>query len=621
MSTISPVIRQTRRFNSLFTKILLLLLLLTTLPIVVTGFVVENINSSAAREQEVRLEQQAITLADTIAGRIKDAAESAIMEVYNSTSQLAKSYLTVTENERESRLRDLFTFSPQINSAAYANIEGKVIRAVYRGQVLPGMPKVGEDLTSNVYFTSPFEKQKVTFALPRDSRTANQKPLPLFGVPVINNGKSQGVIIVTFDLNEQWDNLIKEKLSDNPRLRDNIRTYIFNNDNILLANSGFPAPANVQSFVKHDTVLKALSLNTNQPAQRLSNPDTDPATGIQGIVAVLAVKPPITDISNLGLFVTVQEPEDVAFEAVNAARQTTRTQTTLIWLATAIAAVVAFIIGIIAALAIVRPVQKLTKGARTIAAGDLDAQVTIRSQDEIGELADNFNLMAQKLKAANAVAETYLNPKAIEIVRRSYEEDDLTKLETNTEEKIMTLFFSDIVSFTTSTERLGPAQSIARLNAYYEVVSSLLQNNGGKIDKYVADEIVAIFEDGSDHAYQAVKAALLTLEALDEWNRISGFEPVKIRIGINTGECIVANIGSRAARRFDRTVIGDAVNTTQRLMANANHNAIVISEATYMLLGNRVLVAPLEPLALKGKAEKVAAYQVTGLAEKAVAVG
>jgi class 3 adenylate cyclase len=621
MNTGISTARHTRRFNSLFTKILILLLVLTTLPIVVTGFVVENINARAAREQEARLEQQAFTLADTIAGRIKDAAESAIMEVYNAASQLGGTYMTIAENEREARLRDLFSYSPRITSASYANVEGKVIRAVYKGQVLPGMPVLGDDLNSKTYFTSPFEKQKVTFGLPIESRTANQKPLTLFGVPVLNNGKSLGVIIVTFDLNQQWDNLIKAKLNDNPRLRDTIRTYIFNNDNILLANSGFPAPANVQSFVKHDTVLKALADNANQPAQRLSNPDTDPATDVKGIVAILAVKPPIADISNLGLFVTVEEPEDVAFEAVNAARQTATTQTTLIWIATAIAAVVAFIIGIVAALAIVRPVRKLTSGARTIAAGDLDAQVTIRSQDEIGELAENFNLMAQKLKAANAVAETYLNPKAIEMVRRSYEEDDLRKLETNTEEKVMTLFFSDIVSFTTSTEKLGPAQSIARLNAYYEVVSSLLQNTGGKIDKYVADEIVAIFEDGSDHAYQAVKAALLTLEALEMWNRASGFEPVKIRIGINTGECIVANIGSAAARRFDRTVIGDAVNTTQRLMASAAHNSIVISEATCALLGNRVRVQLLEPLALKGKTEKVAAYQGIGLVEKGVAVG
>ena len=611
--------------NSLFVKIAGLLLVLTVVPIFLAGQAVQNLNETVTRQQEQRLEKQAFALADTLAGRIKDAAEASVAEVYNASQLLASNYQQTAEPERESLLSQLFISSPRITDVAYAVQEGKIEEAVSRQQPTSGSPKIGDDVSEQLFFVSPITKQKVTSSIVL--APDRQFPRLILAFPVIkkevkssDKKTAVGVLIVTFDLNEEWPELISNKLND-PELTKNIRSYIVDNKGRLLAQTNnFLRPQNPTQFVRDDSVLKAMASGESQPAQRLSRPDV--ATGVKGIQAILAVKPVVYTATgeqafDLGLVVVVQQPEEQAFNAVTAARQGAADQSNLVWLVTFIAAIVAVVVSVGAALTLIRPLRRLTQGARRIAAGELDTRVQVRSRDEIGELSEVFNLMAQKLLSANAVAESYLNPKAAEMVRRSFAEENAESLDGNTEEKVMTLFFSDIVAFTSSTEKLGPAGSIARLNAYYEVVSSLLQNQGGKIDKYVADEIVAIFEDGPDHAYQAVKAAVLTLEALELWNAESGFDMVRIRIGINTGECIVANIGSRAARRFDRTVIGDAVNTTQRLMTAGAPNSIVISEETYNLLGGRANVRLLEPLSLKGKAEKVAAYEVLGLNLKA----
>ena len=622
---INPKPRRATGINSLRYKILVVLMLFSVGPILVLGQTWQIINENETNKQVQLLEKQAFALADTIAGRIQDGAESLIAEAFTA-AQLTSAILRL-DTVRQDRalpgsplplvLNNLLNSRPIIVNVAYAGSDGRVTSAFSKTK-LSGMLQQGDNISDQIYFAAPFVKQKVTSAVITPPKS---NPYLLLGFPVLSGLQPAGVLIITLDLNAQLEPLIQEKFSTDVELAKVIRSYIVDNKNNLLAKSAnIPNPENPGQFVKNnDLVLKAMVSGENQAARLLTI--TDPATGVKGVQAVLNIKPSILTPTGgertveLGLIVVVQEPEDTALASVIAFRKQSENQRTLIFVVTVSAAIVALFISVLAALGLVSPIRKLTHGARRIASGDLDTRVQVRSKDEIGELADDFNLMAQKLKSANEVAQTYMNPKAAEMVQRSYAEDNSHSLDGNTEEKTMTLFFSDIVSFTTSTEQLGPAGSIARLNAYYEVVSSLLQEQGGKIDKFVADEIVAMFEDGQDHAYQAVKAAVFTLIALEKWNQRSGFEPVKIRIGINTGECIVANIGSRAARRFDRTVIGDAVNTTQRLMISASHNAIIISEDTYRKVAGRVNVIQLEPLALKGKAQKVTAYQVLGLQE------
>jgi adenylate cyclase len=133
----------------------------------------------------------------------------------------------------------------------------------------------------------------------------------------------------------------------------------------------------------------------------------------------------------------------------------------------------------------------------------------------------------------------------------------------------VTVLFSDIAGFTTLTEELGPHGTVSLLNEYFTLMVDVIQGEGGMLDKFQGDAIMAAFgiplayDDDSD---RAVRAAIAMMKTLDEWNEKrlgEGKRPVYNRIGINTDEVVTGNIGS--PKRMDYTLIGDGVNLAARL--------------------------------------------------------
>lgn len=175
----------------------------------------------------------------------------------------------------------------------------------------------------------------------------------------------------------------------------------------------------------------------------------------------------------------------------------------------------------------------------------------------------------------------------------------------------ITIWFSDIAGFSTVAERLDPAALVQRLNYHFTIIGAVIQEEGGIIDKYVGDAVVAMFGapvPQSDHAARAVRAALkvqqiLAAEAGDP-------DSFKIRIGLNTGACVVGNIGSEG--RFDYTAIGDAVNVAARLeAANKEYGtAILASNATVQAAGPGFKFREIGPIQVKGRVEPVAVNEV-----------
>jgi adenylate cyclase len=181
----------------------------------------------------------------------------------------------------------------------------------------------------------------------------------------------------------------------------------------------------------------------------------------------------------------------------------------------------------------------------------------------------------------------------------------------------ITMLFSDIRGFTTMSDGRPPQEVVNTLNEYFEVMVDILFQYSGTVDKFVGDEIIGLFgapitlEDGP---YKAVACALAMMQALTEFNRTRASEnlpAIHIGIGINTGVVITGAIGSTRALQY--TAIGDAMNVASRLVNLAGSGEVIISENTYRYVAPRVEATALPPVKVKGKAEELKIFRVTGL--------
>jgi adenylate cyclase len=187
------------------------------------------------------------------------------------------------------------------------------------------------------------------------------------------------------------------------------------------------------------------------------------------------------------------------------------------------------------------------------------------------------------------------------------------------EERIVSVLFSDIENFTTLSERLSPRELVSLLNIYLTEMTAIVLEQGGIVDKYSGDGIMA--EYGSPipvphHADQAVRTALYMQRRLEElrpqW-RQAGLPELRCRVGINTGTMVVGNIGSEQV--FNYTVIGDAVNLASRLEgANKHYQTwVMISEFTHdCLTPNLFRTRLLDAIRVKGRLQPVKVYEVYG---------
>jgi len=190
------------------------------------------------------------------------------------------------------------------------------------------------------------------------------------------------------------------------------------------------------------------------------------------------------------------------------------------------------------------------------------------------------------------------------------------KLRLGGERRVLTVFFSDLAGFTSLSEKLTPEVVVTLLNRYLTAMTDIILASGGLIDKYEGDAIMAFWGaplPQDDHAIRACLAALDNQARLAELRQEfiqAGLPPVYARIGINTGEMIIGNMGS--SQRFDFTVIGDSVNLASRLEgAGKEYGAsIILSEETYRLAEERVEVRELDLLRVKGKEFPVRIYEL-----------
>ncbi|HEY2349975.1 MAG TPA: adenylate/guanylate cyclase domain-containing protein [Puia sp.] len=176
-----------------------------------------------------------------------------------------------------------------------------------------------------------------------------------------------------------------------------------------------------------------------------------------------------------------------------------------------------------------------------------------------------------------------------------------------------TVLFIDICHFTTITENEKPDLVVSLLNRYFDVMVKEILAQNGYIDKFIGDAIMAVFrgEFNLDRAIDSCLAVRKQIEGLSHVNENASFSP-KVSIGINRGEMISGNIGSESLRRFDFTVIGEAVNLAQALQTAAGEGQILITESSYGMVRESFSCRKVGEVNLKNKKEPVTVYEVLG---------
>jgi len=203
----------------------------------------------------------------------------------------------------------------------------------------------------------------------------------------------------------------------------------------------------------------------------------------------------------------------------------------------------------------------------------------------------------------------YFSPNIAQVIAQQQDAGRLPS-----EKRPVVIFFSDIRGFTPMSETMSPEGIATLLTDYFTEMVEIVFEHGGTLDKFIGDAIMALWgapiahEDDADRAMQCALDQLTALESLNAKWKEAGRPELGVGIGINFGEVFAGNIGSD--RRLEYTVIGDAVNTANRLCRTAGPNEILISEPFHERLKRPPPVEALDPIQVKGKSQKVPVYRV-----------
>jgi class 3 adenylate cyclase len=304
-----------------------------------------------------------------------------------------------------------------------------------------------------------------------------------------------------------------------------------------------------------------------------------------------------------------------------------------------------FLLSLLLAKRQVAPIEALTAAATSVEERNFDPKsleaVTVRP-DELGRLARVFSGMGQTVLAREEKLDTLVQERTKALAERTQQLETLsTKLskylapqvyasifqgrqqvEIASNRKKLTVFFSDIVGFTETTENLDSQELTSILNRYLDEMAGIAIKYGATLDKFVGDAIIAFFgdpetrgvaEDARACVAMAVEMQERVAELQRQWQDEGLERPFHVRMGINTGFCTVGNFGSK--ERMDYTIIGGAVNLAARLESAAEPGKILIARETWSLVKDAVIAKEKPPLTVKGFGQPMQVYELLGLRE------
>ncbi|MDD4976536.1 MAG: adenylate/guanylate cyclase domain-containing protein [Bacteriovorax sp.] len=283
---------------------------------------------------------------------------------------------------------------------------------------------------------------------------------------------------------------------------------------------------------------------------------------------------------------------------------------------------VSFFLTFVFSQSLTSPIEKLLVLTKEISQGNFDvvAKDVVKSHDEVGFLASAFDDMTIGLKERDKIKNLFNKFHGTAVTSELLKNE----IKLGGTKKEITVFFSDIRGFTDFSEGHTPEEVVSMLNEYFEVMVYIINKNGGVVDKFIGDAIMAVWgapNKTDDDVTNAVSACLEMRVALSQLNqeRIDrGLTPIKIGMGLHTGEAISGQIGS--SERMEFTVIGDAVNTASRIEGSTKSfgTDLLLSKEVIEKLDGTFLIEKAGEAKVQGKTENLVLYKVNGVIEDGV---
>jgi|GEM_PF-2680662 len=276
-------------------------------------------------------------------------------------------------------------------------------------------------------------------------------------------------------------------------------------------------------------------------------------------------------------------------------------------------------ISVLVSMTITRPVKELILGAAAVEQGRYDYRLKSKHRHEVGRFIATFNEMMMSLSEKEKIRSIMNKVVSKEVARELLK----NRMELGGAERRVSILFTDIRGFTNIAESMQPADLVRMLNEYFSRMSPVIDKEGGVIDKYIGDSIMAIFgapvefPDDAVRAVRAGAAMLSELRALNAERARLQLPSINIGIGINCGTVVAGNIGSES--RLNYTIIGDAVNLASRLegLTKQYEVGMIVSEEVAARLKGEFPLRELDLVRVKGKAEGGRIFQViTGQREQ-----
>lgn len=291
----------------------------------------------------------------------------------------------------------------------------------------------------------------------------------------------------------------------------------------------------------------------------------------------------------------------------------------IVGIGTGVAALLAFLMALIFASRITRPLKAVVAFTQRLGARAFDERVEVSTNDEIGLVARTLNAAAVELKAGEEKVAREIEIRA-DLGR--YLPEDLVENVVRREQPMslggtrqpITVLFADVVRFTPLCENHSPEVVVTVLNELFTIITTIIFEHGGTVDKFIGDCVMAFWgapREDADQALHALEAAEQISRLIEfanrRWMREFGIE-IKLAMGLHSGEAIVGNVGS--ATRMEYTAIGKAVNRAARLEALAHENQVLVSSQLAAAVGERFEFRRASTELLSVGGEEVILYEV-----------